>query len=253
MDNKDLTVLAFDLDTSSRRSIVGTWSLLGVELKKPIISEKALKYNFTNEGSIGGTFSFFKNITGLWLIQECKKIWDKENFNLRWETIEELTLEAQPFQFFIDPGDKLFLNPPNMIKAIRQYCKSQYNKFPKTIGEISRTIFESLALSYKHVLNIIEDIIQKEVNILYIIGGGSQNSLLNQFTSNALNLIVSVGPIEATALSEILVQALARDKIDNVSELQTIVRSSFPIKEYLPKNTNMWEKAYDSYLRIIEP
>jgi len=244
MDNTDLTVSVFDL---------GAWSFFGVELKKPIISEKALKYNFTIEGGIGGTFRFLKNITGLWLIQECKKIWDKENFNMSWDLIEELTLEAQPFQFFINPDDKLFLNPPNMIKAIRQYCKSRYNEVPKTIGEISRTIFESLALSYKHVLNIIEDIIQKEVNILYIIGGGSQNSLLNQFTSNALNLIVSVGSIEATAISNILVQAITLDKIDNVSELQTIVRSSFPIKEYLPKNTNLWEKAYDSYLRRIEP
>ena len=231
----------------------GTWSLLGVELEKPIISGKALKYNFSNEGGIGGTYRFLKNITGLWLIQECKKIWDKENFNFTWELIEELTMEVEPFQFFINPNDKIFLNPPNMIKAIRQYCKSQYNKFPGTIGEISRVIFESLALNYKHVLNIIEDTIQKEVKILYIIGGGSQNSLLNQFTSNALNLIVNAGPIEATAIGNILVQALALGKIDSVSELRTIVRSSFPIKEYLPKNTNMWEKAYDSYLRIIEP
>lgn len=230
----------------------GTWSLLGVELEKPIISEKALKYNFTNEGGIGGTFRFLKNITGLWLIQECKKIWDKENFNFNWEIIEELTMDAEPFQFFINPNDKIFLNPPNMIKAIRQYCKNQHNKFPETIGEISRVIFESLALNYKYVLNIIEDIIQKEVKILYIIGGGSQNSLLNQFTSNALNLTVNAGPIEATAIGNILVQALALDKIDNVSELRKIVRSSFPIKEYLPKETNNWEKAYDSYLRIIE-
>ena len=253
MDTKDLTVLAFDLDANSGISIVGTWSLLGVELKKPIFSEKALKYNFTNEGGIGGTFRFLKNITGLWLIQECKKIWDKENFQMGWDIIEKLSLEAQPFQFFINPDDKLFLNPPNMIKAIRQYCKSRYNKFPKTVGEISRAIFESLALRYKHVLNIIEDLMQKEVNILYIIGGGSQISLLNQFTSNALNLIVNAGPIEATAISNILVQALALDKIDNVSELRTIVRSSFPIKEYLPKDTNIWETAYDSYLRIMKP
>ncbi|MHA1487216.1 MAG: FGGY-family carbohydrate kinase [Promethearchaeota archaeon] len=253
MDNKDLTVLAFDLGASSGRSIIGIWSLLGVELKKPIISEKTLKCNFTNEGCIGGTFRFFKNITGLWLIQECKKIWDKENFQMGWDIIEELSLEAQPFQFFINSDDKLFLNPPNMIKAIRQYCKIRYNKFPKTVGEISRAIFESLALSYKHVINIIEDIIQKEVKILYIIGGGSQISLLNQFTSNALNLIINAGPIEATAIGNILVQALSRDKIDSVSELRTIVRSSFPLKDYLPKDTNMWEKAYDSYLRIMEP
>ncbi|MHA1255773.1 MAG: FGGY-family carbohydrate kinase, partial [Promethearchaeota archaeon] len=144
-------------------------------------------------------------------------------------------------------------NPPNMIKAIRQYCKSQSNKFPRTVGEISRAVFESLALSYKRILNIIEDIIQKEVRILFIIGGGSKISFLNQFTSNALNLIVNAGPIEATAIGNILVQALVRDKIDNVSELQTIVRSSFPIKEFLPKDTNTWEKAYDSYLKIIEP
>ena len=231
----------------------GTWSLLGVEVKKPIISKKALKYNLTNEGGIGGTFRFLKNITGLWLIQECKKIWDKENFNFNWEIIEKHIMDAEPFQFFINPDDKLFINPPNMIKAIRQYCKSQYNKVPETIGEISLVIFESLALSYKHVLNIIEDITQREIKILYIIGGGSQNSLLNQFTSNALNLIVNAGPIEATAIGNILVQAQALGKIDNVSELRTIVRSSFPIKEYLPKETNMWEKAYDSFLRIIEP
>lgn len=244
MDNTDLTVSVFDL---------GAWSFFGVELKKPIISEKALKYNFTNEGGIGGTYRFLKNITGLWLIQECKKIWDKENFNFSWEIIEKLTMEAQPFQFFINPDDKLFINPPNMIKAIRQFCKNQYNKFPKTIGEISRVIFESLALSYKHALNIIEDIIQKEIKMLYIIGGGSQNSLLNQFTSNALNLVVNAGPKEAAAIGNILVQALALDKVDNVSELRTIVRSSFPIKEYLPKDTIMWEKAYGSYLRIIKP
>jgi len=231
----------------------GTWSLLGVELEEPIISEKALKYNFTNEGGIGGTYRFLKNITGMWLIQECKKIWDKENFNFSWEIIEELTMDAEPFQFFINPNDKIFLNPPNMIKAIRQYCKSQYNKFPETIGEISRVIFESLALNYKHVLNIIEDVIRKEIKILYIIGGGSQISLLNQFTSNALNLTVNAGPIEAAAIGNILVQALALDKIDNVSELRKIIRSSFPIKEYLPKDTNKWEKAYDSYLRIINP
>ena len=243
MNNKDLTVSVFNL---------GAWSFFGVELKKPIISEKALKYNFTIEGDIGGTFRFLKKNTGLRLIQECKKIWDKENFKMGWDIIEKLSLEAQPFQFFINPDDKLFLNPPNMIKAIRQYCKSQSNKFPKTVGEISRAAFESLALSYKHELNIFEDIIQKEAKILFIIGGGSQISLLNQFTSNALNLIVNAGPIEATAIINILIQALALDKIDNVSDLRTIVRSSFPIKEYLPKDTYMWEKAYDSYLRIID-
>lgn len=231
----------------------GTWSLLGVEVKKPIISKKALKYNLTNEGGIGGTFRFLKNITGLWLIQECKKIWDKENFNFNWEIIEEHIMDAEPFQFFINTDDKLFSNPSNMIKAIRQYCKSRYNKVPKTIGEISRTIFESLALSYKHVLNIIEDITQREIKILYIIGGGSQNSLLNQFTSNALNLRVNAGPKEAATIGNILVQALALDKVDNVPELRTIVRSSFPIEEYLPKDTIIWEKAYDSYLRIIKP
>ena len=246
MDNKDLTILAFDLGASSGRSIIG-------KLKNKNLELETFKYNFTTEGGIGGTFRFLKNITGYWLIQECKKIWDKENFNMGWDVIEKLSLEVQPFQFFINPDDELFLNPPNMIKAIRQYCKRQYNKFPNTVGEISRAIYESLALSYKHVLNIIEDTIQKEVNILYIIGGGSQISLLNQYTSNALNLIVNAGPIEATAISNILVQALALDKIYSVSELRTIVRSSFPIIEYLPKDKNKWEKAYDSYLRIIEP
>lgn len=229
----------------------GTWSLLGVELEKPIINEKAFKYNFTNEGGIGGTIRFLKNLTGLWLIQECKNIWDKENLNLNWNDIEAQTKDAPSFQFFINPDDPTFINPPNMIIAIQQYCEKKYNKRPETVGEISRVIFESLALRYKQAINNLEDILQNETKILYIIGGGSQNLILDQFTANALNLTVKVGPIEAAAIGNILVQALALGKINNVSELRTIVRESFVIKEYSPKETDKWEKAYDSYLKTI--
>ena len=122
----------------------GTWSLIGVELKEPLISDLALKYNYTNEGGINGTIRFLKNITGLWLIQECKKLWEKENIHLDWDEIADEANKVVPFRYFIDPDDKAFLAPSHMIKAIQDYCKNTNQLIPETVGEIARTIFESL-------------------------------------------------------------------------------------------------------------
>lgn len=230
----------------------GTWSLLGVELNEPLISDKALRYNYTNEGGINGTIRFLKNITGMWLIQECKKLWDKDNLDLTWADIEIEAQKQEHFQFFINPDDHSFLNPSNMIQAIKDYCKDKSQNTPETIGQISRAIFESLAFKYREAIENLQDIIEKKIKILHIIGGGSQNALLNQFTANSLNIPVIAGPSEATAIGNILVQALALGKINDVSELRQIVKNSFPILEFKPENTKKWNDAYYNYLDEIK-
>jgi sugar (pentulose or hexulose) kinase len=225
----------------------GTWSLLGVELNEPLINEKALNYNFTNEGGINSTIRFLKNISGLWLIQECKKVWDRKHPNLNWEEIEQAAEITQPFQNFFYPDDPTFLNPPNMIEKIQEYLVLQNQSPPKTVGQISRCIFENLAFRYRQVLEILEEILGTRIKILHIIGGGSQNNLLNQFTANVLNIPVNAGPSEATAIGNILSQVLALGGIDNLKNLRQIVRSSFQIKAYNPKDYDKWNEAYKRY------
>jgi rhamnulokinase len=226
----------------------GTWSLLGVELEKPLINGTVLKYNFTNEGGINGTIRFLKNLTGMWLIQECKRIWDNKGKDLSWKDIDNAILKAKNFQSFINPDDPAFLNPPNMIDTIQEYCRITNQTAPKSIGDICRTIIECLAFRYKQAIGYLEEIIHRKIKILHIIGGGSQNDILNQFTANAINIPVVAGPSEATAIGNILVQALALGEIDNVKELREIVKKSFPLKEYYPQNVNEWNEAYKIFL-----
>ena len=230
----------------------GTWSLLGVELDCPLINKKVLEYNFTNEGGINNTIRFLKNITGMWLIQECKRIWDNKGLNLTWEDIISEAKKAPAFQYFINPNDSMFLNPKNMIDVIQKYSKAHNQDSPKTIGEISRTIFESLSCAYKSVMEKLEDLLNKKIKILHIIGGGSSNTLLNQFTANILKIPVRVGPSEATAIGNILTQAYALGEINNIYELRAIVKNSFDIKTYIPKNTEEWTIFYSKYKRFIK-
>ncbi len=230
----------------------GTWSLLGVELEKPLINNKTLEYNFTNEGGIEGTIRLLKNISGLWLIQECRRLWNREGVKFTWEEIEKKALNSQPFEYFINTDDPVFLNPPNMIKAIQDYCRNRGQEVPKTIGEVSRAVLEGLAFRYRFTFDKLEEILGQKSKILYIIGGGSQNSALNQFTANILNVPIKTGPIEATAIGNILVQALGLGKIESVSELRDIVRNSFEIGEYFPKDIEDWNNAYTNYLKFIQ-
>ncbi|MBY8992784.1 MAG: rhamnulokinase [Candidatus Lokiarchaeota archaeon] len=229
----------------------GTWSLLGVELNRPLINDKVLKYNFTNEGGINHTTRFLKNISGLWLIQECKKLWDMKETNLTWERIDQEAMNAQSFQNFFNPDDQVFLNPPNMINAIQRQCELHNQSRPESIGQISRCVFENLAFKYKHVMEQLEDVIGTKIKILHIIGGGSQNHFLNQFTANVLNIPVRAGPSEATAIGNILTQALALGEIKDMKNLRRVVRNSFQITEYTPKNKSKWKDAYNTYLTNI--
>ncbi|MHA2393893.1 MAG: rhamnulokinase [Promethearchaeota archaeon] len=230
----------------------GTWSLLGVERNEPLINDKVLEYNFTNEGGINNTTRFLKNIIGLWLIQECKKIWDRKEPELSWEKLEQQAEKAIPFQNYINLDDPIFLNPPNMIDAIKE-CSGELNQAPlETIGQISRVIFENLVFKYKQVFDQLENLTGTKIKILHIIGGGSQNEMVNQFTANALNIPVRAGPSEATSIGNNLSQALALGEIENIKHLRQIVRNSFRIKEYTPKNSKQWNNAYEEYLTILQ-
>ncbi|MFX1568836.1 MAG: rhamnulokinase family protein [Promethearchaeota archaeon] len=225
----------------------GTWSLLGVELNNPIINKKSLEFNFTNEGGIENTIRFLKNVTGLWIIQECKKEWEEQGLDYTWDYIVLKAKEAKPFQHFINPDDRSFVNPPSMIKAIQDFCEKNNQDPPKKIGVISRSIFESLAFRYKQILEYLEKVIEDRIKILFIIGGGSSNDLLNQFIANSLNIPVNAGPIEATAIGNILMQAKAVGLLNSIEDLRNIVINSFPIKEFYPKDVEKWLIGYGKY------
>jgi rhamnulokinase len=228
----------------------GTWSLLGVELEKPLINEASLEFNFTNEGGIENTIRFLKNVTGLWIIQECRKEWERQGIEYPWEKIVSDAKEAKPFQCFINPDDPLFLNPSNMIEAIEKYCKRSNQIPPKKICDISRALFESLAFRYKQIIKSLEQMMNQEVKILYIIGGGSSNQLLNQFSANSLNIPIKAGPVEATAIGNVLMQAKSLGIINNLQNLRKCVKESFPSKVYLPEDVKTWRDAYKEYLKI---
>jgi len=231
----------------------GTWSLMGLELKHPIINEKALEYNLTNEGGAFGTIRFLKNITGLWLIQECKRLWDEQRESqISYDEILKLAEKAEPFTSFIFPDNNAFLNPHNMIHAIQNYCKETKQDIPMEIDVISRIIFEGLAFRYRQILDKLQDISNKKIEKIYIVGGGSQNRLLCQFTANVTNLPVDSGPTEATAIGNILMQAAATKEINSLQELRKVVRNSFQIKSFTPRNLSEWEDAYKTYLKYYD-
>jgi rhamnulokinase len=220
----------------------GTWSLMGIESKKPIISETSLAYNFTNEGGVNGSFRVLKNIAGLWLVQQCRAAWSRTR-NYSYTELTELALNAGPAKCFIDPDDPLFINPPDMPRAIAEYCTRTGQKTPGGEGQTIRCVLESLALKYRWVLDQLREISGRDLRKIHIIGGGTQNKLLCQLTADATGLPVYAGPIEATAIGNLAVQAIANGRIENLLQARTIIAQSFEIEQYQPRNTAVWEKA----------
>ncbi|MBN1986519.1 MAG: rhamnulokinase [Prolixibacteraceae bacterium] len=224
----------------------GTWSLLGIESPEPLVSEKTLEMNFTNEGGVEGTTRFLKNIMGMWLIQECKRIWDEEK-ELGWQEIVDLSNGAQSFRCFINPDDPGFLNPGNMPGAIQDYCKKTGQFVPQTKGEIARCIYDSLVLKYKFTIKQVESVTGKKIEKLHIIGGGANNKMLNQLTADALGIPVFAGPTEATAIGNIMIQAKAMGAVNSLAEIRDIVSRSFEVVEYSPSPKLDWEAAYQKF------
>ena len=230
----------------------GTWSLVGVEAPEPVITSESLAYNFTNEGGVNGTIRLLKNVTGLWLVQECRRIWAAQRKEYTWNEITNLADAASPFMSFVDPDHPDFLNPSDMPLAIQEYCERTSQTVPEGHAEILRCIFESLALKYRWVLACLEEILGHPLEIIHIIGGGSQNSLLCQLTADATRMPVIAGPVEATAIGNALVQAISLGYVSSLTEGRELIEHSFPLRHHPPKKTDHWDQAYQRFLNIIE-
>ncbi len=230
----------------------GTWSLMGAELSAPLVSEESLQSNFTNEGGVFGTIRFLKNISGLWILSEVKKLWDTNPNQYSYEQLNKEALQTKPFHYFIDPDHPMFLNPENMIDAIHQFCKITHQAIPTSVGEITRCILESLAMKYKYIYGLLQKLLNKSFKTLHIIGGGSQNQLLSQFAANSTNLEVKAGPIEATTIGNLLLQAVSQNKNMKFSEIRKIVRNSFDIQTLFPQDPTDWDEAYKNFVEIIK-
>ena len=228
----------------------GTWSLMGVEAKAPIVSDRALELNFTNEGGVGGTVRFLKNIMGLWLIQQCRRQWEKEGAALEYGEIARMAAAAKPFQAVVNPDDASFLNPPDMPAAIREFCARTGQKPPQDRGAVARCVFESLALRYRAPLEGLDDLMGRKHTTLHIVGGGSQNELLNQFAADACGVTVVAGPVEATAIGNVLMQAVALGDLGGVGDVRKVVRTSFGVKTHAPAPRGAWDDAYATFQQV---
>jgi len=229
----------------------GTWSLLGIESPVPLVSEQTLEMNFTNEGGVEGTTRFLKNIMGMWLIQECKRIWDAQSV-LGWHEIVALSNSATPFKSLINPDDAGFLNPGDMPKAVQEFCVKTNQYVPQTKGEIARCIYDSLVLKYKYTIKQIESVTGKRIEKLHIIGGGAHNTIMNQLTADATGIPVFAGPTEATAIGNIMLQAKALGKVESLAEIREIIMNSFEVTEYLPSPKLDWEAAFVKFKKILK-
>jgi rhamnulokinase len=230
----------------------GTWSLMGIEVKDAIINDETFALNFTNEGGIEGTTRFLKNITGMWLLEQCLKEWKKEGISYAYEKLVKMAESAPAFQSLIDPDHASFANPASMTKAIAEYCSASGQPVPENHAEFVRCIFESLSLKYRFVLSKITGLAPFPIEKLHVIGGGSKNPLLNQWTANAIGIPVVAGPSEATAIGNIMIQAKAAGCVDSLTEMRQIIRESVHLEEFLPENKSEWETAYQKFLNIIE-
>lgn len=230
----------------------GTWSLMGVEVAEPIINARSRDYNFTNEGGVCDTIRLLKNITGLWLIQECRRTWASQGEELSYDEITQLAEAAPPFVAIIDPDAKEFLAPGDMPARIREYCAHTGQEIPDSKGSIARTALESLALKYRWVIERLEELLGYRLEILHIVGGGTQNQLLNQFAADAIGRPVVTGPVEATAAGNVLLQMLALGHIASLAEGRDLIRRSFEMETYRPRETDAWGEAYDRFLSLLE-
>ena len=229
----------------------GTWSLFGTELDAPVICQEGLKSSYTNEGGYGGKIRFLTNIMGLWLIQESRRAWKKQGQDLSFNDLEKAALKSEPFKCYIDPDCPDFARPGNLPKRIQAFCERTGQYVPQDIGEIVRCIYQSLALKYRHAFLNLKKIAEKDFKGIHIVGGGTKDPLLCQLTANSCNTVVSAGPIEATALGNIAVQLMAGGEIKDIKEARQIIKDSFDIKEYTPAETEVWDKAYEDFKKIL--
>jgi rhamnulokinase len=247
------------LDAHSVYLSSGTWSLMGIEVQQPIINAQMLDLNFTNEGGVDGTIRLLKNISGLWLLQESRRQWEREGRTYTWEALMMEAQQATPFRSIINSDAPDFNTPGSMVDAIRAFCRRTHQPEPQTPGEVVRCCLESLALRYRWVVEALEKILAsaglsggRQLDTIRVVGGGSQNRLLNQFTADACGRTVVTGPVEAAALGVIMMQAVATGHLANVAEGRAAIAASIEQEVFTPRTTAGWDDAYARFLQVIE-
>ncbi len=219
----------------------GTWSLLGAEVAQPVLDSRAMRYNLTNEGGVGGTIRLLKNIAGLWLLQECRRAWARQGKEFEYRTLVQLAREEPGHTALLNLEDPGFGAPGDMPGKIAEHCRRTGQPIPETPGRFTRIILESLAVTYHHVRLMLEEVTGRKFNKLHIVGGGSQNELLNQMAADATGLTVFAGPVEATALGNAIAQAMAVGQIASLAEARALVAKTVNLRTYQPVETQRWQ------------
>ncbi|GHV14942.1 rhamnulokinase [Bacteroidia bacterium] len=231
----------------------GTWSLMGIEVDTPIINDNSFNLNFTNEGGVDGTVRFLKNITGMWLLEQCRKEWEAEGKTYTYPEIVALSGSVEGFRSFVDPDDTSFANPESMTKAIAAFCEKTGQKVPKSEADFIRCIFDSLAMKYKYVFGYLQKAAPFPIEKLHVIGGGSNNKLLNQMTANAIGIPVVAGPGEATAIGNIMMQAKGAGLVNSLQEIRNIIRRSVSPEIFNPQDSGQWDGKYKFFQTLLAP
>lgn len=227
----------------------GTWSLMGIESKEPIISERSFELNFTNEGGIEGTIRVLKNICGMWLLERSRTEWEQMSY----QSLIEQAEASEPLRSLINPDAACFANPKSMIEAIKEYCRSTAQPVPESVGQTVRCIFESLALRYRQVVGMLQEFAPAPLEVMYVIGGGARNMMLNQYTANATGLKVETGSSEATALGNVMMQAKWVGVVDSIDKMRSLIAESLPERLiFTPQEKTLWDEAYAKYLTIYK-
>jgi rhamnulokinase len=226
----------------------GTWSLMGAEIPAPKVDEQVQRFNFTNEGGVGGTIRFLKNIMGLWLVQECRRAWERTGQTYSYDELARLAAAAPPFVSLVDPDDSSFILPPNMPAALGDFCRRTGQPVPTAPGPVIRCALESLALRYRWVLERLESLLGRRLDTIHVVGGGSQNELLCQLTADACNRPVLAGPVEATAIGNVLVQAIGIGLLGSLAEGREVVGRSFEMLTYTPHKPDAWQAPFERFV-----
>jgi rhamnulokinase len=229
----------------------GTWSLLGTETKKPIVTDEARRLNFTNEGGVRGTVRLLKNIAGMWLLERCRHAWKNQGKEYSYSDLLAMADSEPALQHFVDPDDPSFSLPDDMPRAIAAFCAKTGQPAPSSAGAFTRTVLESLALKYCYVLELLESLTGAKFEIVRIVGGGSQNDMLNQFAANATGRQVLAGPSEATALGNLAMQMVGTGVVASLDQARGIVAESFSPRKFEPKDTAKWQEAYGRFRKLV--
>ena len=229
----------------------GTWSLMGTELPEPLISAESERLNLTNEGGAMNTIRFLKNIMGLWLIQESRRQWRREGNEYSFAQMESWAKECKPLQSLIDPDDASFATPGNMPERVREFCRRTGQHVPESVGEVVRCIYESLALKYRKTAESIESLMGKRAKVIHVVGGGTKDKFLSQMTADACGIPVAAGPEEATAIGNLMMQAIAAGEVADLAQARQVIAASFELKHYEPTSDRaMWDEAYERFCAL---